>query len=142
MRGLILVYLLILIIHVREHASTHECGHDYETQIKFKGSRVSLRSFVLVSKPCMRVVRHTSRITMCVSEKTFAYYNKVACRVTSQVSKGLKTSNVFYNLFLKILTISFCQKHYSYHQLKIFRYDQERRLRYLTSIECWGTKFP
>ncbi len=113
----------------REHSLVCSWWCDWHTLIQFKGSRVSLRCCVLVCKPCMRVVRHTSRITMCVSERTLAYYNKVASRVTSQVSKGLKTSNVFYNLFLKFLTISFCQKHCSYFQLKFFRYDQERRLR-------------
>ncbi len=63
-------YLLILIIHITYR--TWVCLWQWEghTLIQFKGSRVLPRCGVLVCKPFMCVVRHTSRIRECVSERT------------------------------------------------------------------------
>ncbi len=49
-----------------------ECSWQQECQKlnKFKGSRVLLRHCVHVCKPCMRILSHISRISMCVCERT------------------------------------------------------------------------
>jgi hypothetical protein len=67
--------LYLLILHDTQYRtceSLQECSLQWEghTLIYFEGARVSSRCCVLMCKPCMLVVRHTLRISVCVSEKT------------------------------------------------------------------------
>ncbi len=71
--GLNVVYLLML--HDTQYGTCErlrECSLRQEGRalIQFKGSRVSLKCCVPMCKLCMLVIRHTLRISVCVSERT------------------------------------------------------------------------
>ncbi len=70
--------------------SSRQEGH---TLIKFKGSRVSLRCCVLVYKPCMLVVRHKLRISICVGERSrILQYLSYLLKVTKYIIFVLEQS--------------------------------------------------
>ena len=69
-RGLIFVYLLMLIIHVTKHVSTRECARDDERGVPLSGLRApeSHRKDECASHACALLGKHL-RISVCVSER-------------------------------------------------------------------------